>query len=106
MLLALEWFARRPLARGAIPGRIEYVPPAPPAPEGTPPFPRPNAPAPVPVQITWAGGSRLISLRGVGASPSAPLPRAWGFLISLLGVFAVLSAIQLLFFDQIYLPYD
>jgi cellulose synthase/poly-beta-1,6-N-acetylglucosamine synthase-like glycosyltransferase len=101
----LDWLRRRPGSASAGTIRIEVVPP--------PPVPGTGAAAPVApglppalVEVTTASGTRPLRMRGAGLSPNAPLPRALGFVLELVAVFATLSAVQLLFFPALYLPYD
>jgi cellulose synthase/poly-beta-1,6-N-acetylglucosamine synthase-like glycosyltransferase len=58
------------------------------------------------VSVTSSEGTRTALLRGAGASPNAPLPRARRFVAILAASFVALSAFQLAFFSQLFLPYD
>lgn len=110
MLAAVDWLARRPARKTAPTFRIAVVPPeAPPSPPPPPPAPGAPAARPVPVRdvtVTTREGSRTVAMRGAGLSPNAPLPRARGFLAVLLATFAAIGALELLFFPEIFLPYD
>ncbi|MCI4361497.1 MAG: glycosyltransferase, partial [Thermoplasmata archaeon] len=59
-----------------------------------------------PVVVTTAEGSRTVFMRGAGASPNAPLPRARRFLAVLAASFVLISVGELRFFPQLFLPYD
>jgi cellulose synthase/poly-beta-1,6-N-acetylglucosamine synthase-like glycosyltransferase len=104
LYVALEWLARRPSRRtgGTIP--IEVVP----APTGTATLaPTPPGPESIsPASLATAEGITTIFLRGAGASPNAPLPRARRFLAVLVGSFVGLSVLELLLFTGLFLPYD
>ena len=101
-----EWLRRRPARSVGGTVRITVVPsadaPAPSSPAGPPTAPLPVAP----VSVTSAEGTRTLFLRGAGVSPNAPLPRALGFLAVLAGSFIAISALELLFFPELFLPYD
>ena len=99
--LALDWLARRATPGAFVSGTIELVRPTA---DSVPPAEDHRPVAEVPV--TESSGTRTVQLRGAGAHPSAPRPRARGFLAVLVGAFAALSAVQLAFFQQLYLPYD
>jgi len=101
-----EWLRRRPtrLAGGTV--RIQRVL----DPAGAEVAP-PGAPAADPRSITTvsvhtAHRSLSILLRGAGVSPNAPLPRARRFVAVLVAAFVGLSAFQLAFFSELFLPYD
>jgi len=103
---AAEWLRRRPMRSvvGTVP--IKVVP-APAAPEVGSPLPTPTDPRRIaPVSVTSSEGTRTVFLRGAGASPNAPLPRARGFLAVLAASFVVLSGLELAFFSDLFLPYD
>ncbi|MCI4317722.1 MAG: hypothetical protein L3J96_04225, partial [Thermoplasmata archaeon] len=106
LFAAAEWLRRRPARPNAGTVRIRVVPdPATVGPADTGPpaaDPRPIAP----VTVTDAEGSRTVYLRGAGASPNAPLPRARRFMAVLAVSFVALSTIQLAFFSRLFLPYD
>jgi cellulose synthase/poly-beta-1,6-N-acetylglucosamine synthase-like glycosyltransferase len=106
LFATVEWLRRRPARAIAGTVRIQVVPEPPTSGVGTP-----GAPAPVPrgiarVTVSSAEGTRTVLLRGAGASPNAPLPRARLFVAVLGGVFVVLSTVQLAFFSELYLRYD
>ena len=98
--LALDWLARRPATTATTEGSIQLVegPPAAGAPD-------PSRPAPA-VTVHGKDGKRTVFLQGAGGSPNAPLPRARGFLATLVVTFTAVSALQLAFFARFYLPYD
>jgi cellulose synthase/poly-beta-1,6-N-acetylglucosamine synthase-like glycosyltransferase len=100
---ALEWLRRRPSVdrAGTVRIRVAREPT-----RGGPPLPSTDPRAVTNVEVTDAAGTRTVQLRGAGASPNAPLPRARGFLVVLLVAFAALAAVQLEFFGAIYRPYD
>ena len=101
-----DWLRRRPSRSVVGTVRIEVVPepgaPSPTPPPGARPDPRPVAR----VTVTGAEGSRTVLLRGAGASPNAPLPRARRFLGVLAASFVAISVFELAFFSQLFLPYD
>lgn len=106
LFAALEWLARRPSRPivGTVP--ISVVP-AGSVPSGGRPAVPPTDPRTVAeVRVRSAEGERTVLLRGAGASPNAPLPRARRFLGVLLGSFVVLSTLELAFFPELYQPYD
>src|SRR5689334_11500751 len=92
-----EWLRHRPARSSVGTVRIERV--AEPAAAGdAPPGGRPPDRRPVvPAEVSTADGTRTVLLRGAGASPNAPLPRARRFLAVLAGSFAALSSFQLAF---------
>ena len=98
---AIDWMAhRRPRGVGRREG-IDLVD-GPQSVAGAVPDPRPI----VGVAVHGPTESRTVYLRGAGASPNVPLPRARGFLLILVAMFAVISAVQLWFFADLYKPYD
>ncbi|MCI4330220.1 MAG: glycosyltransferase, partial [Thermoplasmata archaeon] len=100
---AVEWLSRRPSRSVVGTVRIHLVrDPGAPAPGVPPTDPRTVAP----VTVSSAEGTRTVFLRGAGASPNAPLPRARGFLAVLAASFVTISALELEFFPQLFLPYD
>jgi len=101
-----EWLRRRPSRTVVGTVRIEVVPdPASATPDAAPPPARDRRPI-APVEVTTGGSTRTLYMRGAGVSPNAPLPRARRFLAVLAGSFVAFSALQLVFFAQLYLPYD
>ncbi|HEV2318043.1 MAG TPA: glycosyltransferase [Thermoplasmata archaeon] len=98
LLGAVEWLHRRPLRTSAGTNRIEVVARA------SPPTEAP--PGVAPVAVTTAEGTRTLLLRGAGAMPNAPLPRARTFLAVLAAVFVAMAAFELWFFPELFLPYD
>ena len=68
--------------------------------EGSDPLPL-DAHTVSPVTVASATGTQTIYLRGVGASPNAPLPRARRFVAVLAASFMILSALELLFFSTL-----
>jgi cellulose synthase/poly-beta-1,6-N-acetylglucosamine synthase-like glycosyltransferase len=106
LFAAVEWLHRRPSRAAGGTVRIRVVPdpsvPGVAVPGAPPTDPRTIAP----VTVTSAEGTRTIFLRGAGASPNAPLPRARRFMAILAASFGLLSGFQLAFFSQLYLPYD
>ena len=103
LLAAAEWLARRPANPRAGTIRIAVVKEPPPASPSAAP---PSGPPVASVPLTDRDGTRTILLRGAGASPNAPLPRATRFLVALGVTFVVTSALELLFFAQLFTPYD
>ncbi len=103
---AAEWLRRRPERSDAGTNRIQVArDPAAPAPAGATAPPPDRRPA-VPVKVSTATRSLTVFLRGVGVSPNAPLPRARGFVALLAATFIGLSAVELAFFSELFLPYD
>jgi cellulose synthase/poly-beta-1,6-N-acetylglucosamine synthase-like glycosyltransferase len=106
MFAVADWLRHRPARSIAGTVRIRRVnDPSLPRPEAAgapPPDTRPVAP----VTVTSASGSRTIFLQGAGTSPNAPLPRARRFMAILAATFVALSALELAFFSQLFLPYD
>lgn len=102
VVAVVEWVERRP-ARG-VAGTVPISIVA----ERGPPSDGARSPTArvAPVTVTTPEGSRTVLLRGAGASPNAPLPRARRFVAVLAGVFSLLSALELAFFSVIFLPYD
>jgi cellulose synthase/poly-beta-1,6-N-acetylglucosamine synthase-like glycosyltransferase len=101
----VEWLRGRPSRPVVGTVRIQVVA-APPAPgSGAPGAPGAD-PAVAPVTVSSAEGTRTIFLRGAGASPNAPLPRARRFVAVLAASFVVLSGLELAFFSALFLPYD
>ena len=102
----VEWLRRRPARPVAGTARIQLVrdpPSAAPGPTG----PRPVDRRPVTsVTVATAEGSRTVLLRGAGLSPNAPLPRAGEFLLALAVSFSVISALELAYFSELFVPYD
>ncbi|MCI4336572.1 MAG: glycosyltransferase [Thermoplasmata archaeon] len=101
-----EWLRRRP-ARSVV-GTVRIQRVTGPAPPGAgPPVAPPTDPRTiVPVKVSTAKRSLTIFLRGAGASPNAPLPRARGFMAVLAASFVALSTIELVAFSALFLPYD
>ncbi|HEY6239027.1 MAG TPA: glycosyltransferase, partial [Thermoplasmata archaeon] len=101
-----EWLRRRPSRSVVGTVRIERVraPTGPSEELSGAPGADPRAVAPVKVSTT--SGDRTVYLRGAGVSPNAPLPRARGFVAVLAASFVGVSAFQLAFFSELFLPYD
>jgi cellulose synthase/poly-beta-1,6-N-acetylglucosamine synthase-like glycosyltransferase len=99
LLLVVDWLRRRPSSpsAGTVPIAIVTDPAAP---SGT----GPNVVVPVP--MTTAQGTRTVRMRGAGASPNAPLPRARRFLAVLATSFVGIATVELLLFSRLFLPYD
>jgi cellulose synthase/poly-beta-1,6-N-acetylglucosamine synthase-like glycosyltransferase len=104
LFAAVEWLRRRPTRSIAGTVRIREVPAPPPGEAGRRRPPDPGAVVAVPV--TSATDERMVFLRGAGASPNAPLPRARRFMAVLAATFVVISAFELAFFSELFLPYD
>ena len=100
LLAIADWLSRRPASPRAGTIRIAVVQ-EPPAADSSAP-----GPAVASVPLTDRNGTRTILLRGAGSSPNAPLPRAGRFLVALAVTFVAASALELLFFAQIFTPYD
>lgn len=96
-----EWLRRRPASAraGTVPIEVLDRPELPQAPEA-------DALPVVTVPVTSARGTEPLLLRGAGASPNAPLPRARGFLVVLLASFAAISTVELVEFPRLFVPYD
>jgi cellulose synthase/poly-beta-1,6-N-acetylglucosamine synthase-like glycosyltransferase len=103
---AVEWLRRRPARSVVGTVRVTRVsdPAAPGA--GTRDGPVTDSRRIVGVPVGSREGDRTVFLRGAGAFPNAPLPRALRFLGVLVTSFIVISAVQLRFFSTIYHPYD
>ncbi len=101
-----EWLRHRPSS--SIVGTVRVQVARDPAAAGaTPPGPPPtDARRVVPVKVSTATRSLTVFLRGAGASPNAPLPRARVFMAVLAAVFVAVSALELAFFSALFLPYD
>jgi cellulose synthase/poly-beta-1,6-N-acetylglucosamine synthase-like glycosyltransferase len=106
LFAVVEWLYRRPSKSVVGTVRVQVV--RGPAVAGRPSSDTDPADAlPIaPVTVSDAQGSRTIFLRGAGASPNTPLPRARRFLAVLAGTFVLLSALELAFFSALFLPYD
>jgi cellulose synthase/poly-beta-1,6-N-acetylglucosamine synthase-like glycosyltransferase len=101
-----EWLHRRPSKSVVGSVRIRLVR-DPTAPGATVPGVAPTDPRAIStVPVTSAEGTRTVFLRGAGASPNAPLPRARRFLATLAGAFVAISALELALFSVLFLPYD
>ncbi|MCI4345043.1 MAG: glycosyltransferase [Thermoplasmata archaeon] len=102
----VEWLRHRPSKSvvGTVRIRVVRAPSTPGAgvPNVAPTDPRTIAP----VSVSSKEGTRTIFLRGAGASPNAPLPRARRFVAVLAAAFVGLSALELAFFSKLFLPYD
>ena len=106
LFAAVDWLAHRPGRSVVGTVRIEVVPEAP-APSQGPEGASSNDPRAVAAaEVSTAEGTRTVYLRGAGASPNAPLPRARRFLAVLAATFVALSAFELALFPQLFLPYD
>jgi cellulose synthase/poly-beta-1,6-N-acetylglucosamine synthase-like glycosyltransferase len=101
-----EWLRRRPARSIVGTVRIQVV--ADPAAAGSesPTAPLPGSRPIAAVPVTTVEGTRTVYLRGAGASPNAPLPRARGYLVALAVSFVAFSSLELAFFSQLFLPYD
>ena len=100
-----EWLRRRPARSIVGTVRVEVVPDEEAgsvAPDGS----TMELPGVASVPVTTAEGTRSVRLRGAGASPNAPLPRARRFLAVLAVTFVTISALELAFFAELFLPYD
>jgi cellulose synthase/poly-beta-1,6-N-acetylglucosamine synthase-like glycosyltransferase len=106
LFAALDWLRRRPSTSLVGTVRIRRVPDPAAAPVVAPGGPTLDVQAIAPVTVFSAEGTRTIYLRGAGASPNAPLPRAGRFLAMLVASFVGLSAFELAFFSTLFLPYD
>jgi cellulose synthase/poly-beta-1,6-N-acetylglucosamine synthase-like glycosyltransferase len=101
-----EWLRRRPSRSIVGTVRIQVVR-EPPAGGAAPAGAAPTDPRPVvPVQVSTATRTLTLLLRGAGASPNAPLPRARRFMAVLAASFVTLSVAELAFFSDLFEPYD
>ena len=98
LFATVEWLRHRPARSVVGTVRMEVVP------EGA--RERAGGPSAVAVPVTTSEGTRDVRIRGAGASPNAPLPRAYGFLSVLLATFFAISALELRYFSALYGPYD
>ncbi|MCI4365807.1 MAG: glycosyltransferase [Thermoplasmata archaeon] len=104
LFVGVARLASRPAVEGAGTNRItaewqwneDTQPPGPP---GT------GAPAPV-VRVFGKAGVTLVRMNGAGEHPSLALPRARGFVFVLLGTFAAISFVLLLYYVRIFAHYD
>jgi cellulose synthase/poly-beta-1,6-N-acetylglucosamine synthase-like glycosyltransferase len=106
LFAAFEWLRHRPARSVVGTVRVTRVPDLPVPDAGTLDGPTHDPSRIASVPVTSAQGTRTVYLRGAGAFPNSPLPRARGFLVVLIASFVALSTVQLLFFSPIYHPYD
>jgi cellulose synthase/poly-beta-1,6-N-acetylglucosamine synthase-like glycosyltransferase len=102
--VGVNWLAQRPTTEGA--GTIRITAELP----GTAPAPRDprekgSVAAPL-VKVYGRAGVATVRLRGAGAHPSLPLPRARDFLAALVGLFAVFAFLLLYFYRALFGHYD
>jgi cellulose synthase/poly-beta-1,6-N-acetylglucosamine synthase-like glycosyltransferase len=106
LFVATEWLRHRPSRSIVGTVRIQRVREHPvPTDPSSASAPK-DAATVVPVQVSTATRTLTIFLRGAGASPNAPLPRARRFIAVLATSFVALSVLELAFFSDLFLPYD